>query len=110
MLLYKIDMLKFYYSIKMDECPNYFKLLTFDLREDVHSHDTRNKQLLHMPLIRLNYLRRTIRYRIGEVVNNLPKDIISKIETHSINNLISRTKKFVLSTYNLMCTGCYVCT
>ena len=67
------------------------------------------KKMLHMPLIRLNYLRRTINYRIGEVINRLPKDIISKIETHSINDLISRTKEFVFSTYCLTCTGCYVC-
>ena len=65
--------------------------------------------MLHMPLIKLNYLRRTINYRIGEVINSLPNDVLTKIDTHSMSNLISRLKNFFFSNYKLTCTGCYVC-
>lgn len=107
---YKVNLLKLGYHILNSTCPKFFSRNKISLREEIHSHDTRNKKLFHIPLIKFNYLRRTLFYRVGEVTNEFPKEIISKISTHHIQNIVSRLKKCLISKYNsIICTGCYVC-
>lgn len=106
---YKVNLLKFYSRIKNGSCPHYFKENKILLREDIHSHDTRYKKLIHKPLAKFNFLRRTFFYRIGDVINRFPINIISKLDTHSIKNVVYRTKSHLLDQYKSVCSGCYAC-
>lgn len=106
---YKVNLLKICYHILNNSCPKFFVKDKLLLREEIHTHDTRYKKQIHMPLIKFNYLRRTLFYRVGEVINDFPNELISKISTHSLQSIISRLKKNVTSKYVLTCAGCYVC-
>lgn len=107
---YKINIFKLYQNMLTGKCPVFLKTNKILLREDIHSHDTRSKKLIQMPLIKLNYLRRTFSYRVGEVINGLPENIISKLSTHSTQNVMCRLKKSLINQYKSNCSGCYVCT
>ena len=55
--------------------------------------------------------RRLVRNSIPYTINNLPKQVVSKIRTHSLTGFTAYTKHFLIQSYQENCTllNCYVC-
>ena len=65
--LYKIALIKYYYKLKNNQLPIYLNNFKFITHEDIHSHHTRNKTQVSLPIMKLDYLPRKINYRVGKL-------------------------------------------
>ena len=63
------------------------------------------------PLIRHEYARNAMKYRIPKLYNSFPKIVTEKINTHSMHGFSNYAKKFLLDSYSSSCvvSNCYVC-
>ena len=96
--------------MKNHQLPIYLNNSKFITHEDIHSHDTRNKTQMSLPIIKLDYLRRKINYRVGEVINSLSIPTILKMTTHSLSSILKNYKNnLIINEYNKISSGCYMC-
>ena len=52
-----------------------------------------------------------IRFNIPNMINNLPQNVRSKIETHSLGGFNQYMKKYLIDRYDPVCfiENCYIC-
>ena len=77
-----LQSLKFYYRYKNEKLPRYFNNMFLHVR-DIHNHDTRNSQYMHIPRTRRSKTNKSARYSIPGIINNFPSTIKERTSTHS---------------------------
>ena len=105
-----LQSLKFYYRYKNEKLPRYFNNMFLHVR-DIHNHDTRNSQYMHIPRTRRSKTNKSARYSIPGIINNFPSTIKDRISTHSFETIKMHAKTYIIGTYQSQCniTNCYVC-
>ncbi len=109
--IYTLQLLKFYYKYKHQQLPNYLLNLPFNYNRDTHQYNTRTRNNLHTGRPAHEYAKKSIRFNLPIVINNTSRQIIDKIDTHSLKGFSGYVKQHTLSNYDDICTiqNCYVC-
>jgi hypothetical protein len=108
--IFDIQCVKFFYKFRNNTLPGYFNTF-FTINENIHGHNTRQIEHVHLYRYRTNINKNQIRHFIPNLINNLSGEIRNKIATHSITSVTSALKKMYIEKYELNCTlvRCYVC-
>ena len=78
--------------------------MDFFLRNsDIHDHNTRNRDALHLNQYRNSTTRNCIRFHIPNLINNLPANVRNKIDTHSLSGFTHYTKMHFIGQYKIEC-------
>ena len=103
--------MKFLYKFFHSELPNYFLHDTFITNEQIHHHNTRNRQNLVPPLCRHNFAKLRPTFSAVAIYNSLPFLVSEKIFTHSYFGFVNYYKNYLFSQYSPNCNiqNCYVC-
>ena len=109
--LFDLCCLKFVYKFKKGSLPNYFLTLKCIPRSSIHEHYTRYSELIDVEGTRTVIAGNCIRHHLVTVLNNTPKCIIDKIDTHSLHGFAFYIKRYHLGqlTYECNLRECYVC-
>ena len=107
--LFDLSCLKFVY--KQGYLPNYFLTFKCIPRSSIHEHNTRYSSLIDAVGTRTVIAGNCIRHHLVTVLNNTPKCIIDKIDTHSLHGFSFYIKRYYLDqlTYECNLRECYVC-
>ncbi len=80
----KLQELKFYYKYKNNRLPYYFQSLPFHYNLETHQHNTHIEQNIQVGRTVHEYAKKCIQYDLPVLVNSSPKEILDKIDTHSL--------------------------
>ena len=107
----KLQEIKFYYKLVNKQLPIYFDTFNFQANSNLHDHNTRTRQQLHVTRVNHAFATTNLRHNIIQTVNNTPENVIGKVFTHSINGMTTYAKKYLIRNYETTCTitNCYVC-
>ena len=110
--IFQIEEWKFYFKFKNGSLPQYFMQFALPRQQDVHTHATRTSHLLTIPHVKYEFSKSSIKYRLPKLVNDTPHNILSKINTHSLQGFKFYLKRTFINSYHEICTipNCYVCT
>ncbi len=68
----------------------YFVLIQ---NNEVHQHNSRHKNKMHITRTNHKYANKCLRYNIPYTINSTPKHILDKIHTHTIQSFSSSIKQ-----------------
>ena len=108
---FKLSKLKFYHKFLNNKQPNYLQNLPLTTNNNIHNHNTRHSQSIHVVRVSHAFAKKSIRWDIPITVNALPSLIKDKLNTHSLNGFATYTKNYILSKYSYSCNiqNCYIC-
>ena len=108
--IYKLNALKFYYKYSKNQLPKSFHGFFTPITSN-HTYETRNRNTPRYPVPKSVLAKSTIRFKIPELVSNMPTCITDKIYTHSIQGFSQYAKKYFIGHYQDTCNinGCYIC-
>ncbi len=113
--LLKLNELKFFYKYTNQMLPEYFSPncadFNFMTNNNVHNHNTRQRNRLHIVRTNHKYADKCVRHSIPITLNNTPNNIKDKIYTHSLQGFSKYIKNIYIQNYNDNCfiPNCYVC-
>jgi hypothetical protein len=109
--LHILHELRFCYKLQKSLLPHYFTSNLFIRNSQTHAYNTVHSLTYRIPIIKHEFARRNIRYRIPKTYNNCPQNILSKIDTHSLAGYVNYIKHYYLQNYTEQCliVNCYVC-
>ena len=113
-LFKQTNLLKVNDTCKLNEIKCYYKLVNKQQPQysnsDVHSHNTRRRNELHIPKTKHDFAKTNLRCRILQTINELPDTVASKVYTHSINGVTNYAKQYFIAAYKIECTigNCYI--
>ena len=109
--IHKVQQFKFFYKLTHKDLPEYFNAISLIQVSDIHDHITRNRKKNYTRKIYHKFAEKSIRHSIFHTLNDAPKLIRNKIDTHSFQGFSNYTKTFLLRKYSDQCqiTNCYVC-
>lgn len=107
--IFLINCCKIYHRYSKGILPNYFHH-QLQCNRDIHSHTTRQHNLIHTRNISSELMKQTINYKISVCWNNLPAELKQNIIL-SIPIFTKKIKQYLLSKYLTNCyrLNCYVC-
>ncbi len=76
--------LKFYYKYKHNKLPHYLQHFPIMPNSETHIYETRIQNEIHLSKTQHEYAKLCIRVNLPKIINSTPIEIISKIDTHSI--------------------------
>jgi hypothetical protein len=105
---------KFCYKLSHNQLPYYFQTIndmSNNSKLSVHQYQTRNKNNERLPFVKHEFAKQCISYRYPLILNNIPKNIKDKIETHNFFGYRLYIKKIILGNYNGECSipNCFSC-
>ena len=108
--IFTLQCSKFYYKYIHGNLPVYFRYF-FQMNNDIHSHNTRNRGELHLFQYRNHATRNCVRFNIPNLINNLPVTVKEKIHTHSLWGFSRYMKIYLIGKYQTECQieNCYIC-
>ena len=79
--------------------------------EDIHDHNTRHKQNVHMFFVKHKFASDCLRYNLVKSINDCPSCIKDKVNTHSIQGFSTYIKNYLIGKYSENCQieNCYIC-
>ena len=106
-----IEQMKFYHKYTHNKLPQYLQDIPIRINMNLHTHNTRQANEIHILRIHHEFARRLIRNSIPYTINNLPEQVTSKIRTHSQTGFITYAKHYFIQSYQETCTrlNCFVC-
>ena len=109
--LLNLNTLKFYYKLKKDTVPDYFKNYSISRRDEMHGKNLRYGSLITTNRTRLKLSDKCLRNNISYVLNSTPQSALDKVNTHSPDGFTNYVKKIMLDSYSIQCIipNCYVC-
>ena len=109
--LFDLSFLKFVYQFKQGYLTNYFLKFKCIPGSSIHEHNTRYSSFIDAEGIRTVIVGNCVRHHLVTVLNNTPKCIIDKIDTHSLHGFSFYIKRYYLNqlTYDYNLRECYVC-
>ena len=108
--IFELQCAKFYYRFEHDKLPFYFD--NFFMRNaQLHGYNTRQRDALHLYRFHLSATGKCIRFHIPNLINNLPRHVKDKINTHSLPGFAHALKQYLISKYDTQCQilNCYIC-
>ncbi len=107
----QLQLLKFYYKYKNRTLPYFLAQLPFITEADIHDHLTRAQNQLRTNKLNHEHARYSIRYQIPKVINSTPIEILTKINTHSLQGFSRYIKHTIIQSYQELYTiqHCYIC-
>lgn len=107
--IYNRAMLKFYFKYKNNKVPAYFNHM-FEQIIPCHDYNTR-QNFTRFHISNKLYTSKCIRFFIPKLLNDTPRCILDKYDTHSIEGFSRYTKNHYLSNYNENCVvpNCFSC-
>ena len=107
----KLNEIKFYYKLVNKQQPQYFNSFTHETNSDIHTHNTRRRNELHIPKTKHDFAKNEFTIQILQTVNELPDIVTSKVYTHSINGLTNYARQYLIAAYKIECTigNSYTC-
>ena len=101
---------KFYFKFTKKQLPEYFRYF-FRRNSDIHEHNTRNRNSLHLFNYNNSTTRNCIRFHIPNLIKNLPMTVTAKVNTHSLPGFSNYLKRYLISKYEIECSiaNCYIC-
>ncbi len=84
--------LKFYYKYKNNGLPYYLQNVPFHYNSLTHQTNTCTQQNILVGRTAHEYAKQCIRYDLPMLVNNTPKEILDKIDTHSLRGFAGYIK------------------
>ena len=108
--IYHLNALKSYFEYKRDMLPSYFKDI-FQTSQPVADLNTRNRKYVILNQPNTVLARESVRYKVPQIILNVPNCITDKITTHSIDGFSKYVKNYVISNYVSYCQeeNCYIC-
>ncbi len=109
--IFKLQVLKFYFKYKNGSLPQYLQSLPLQHNRDIHSQNTRTCNDIHQTITKHEYAKKCIRNSLPKIVNDTPKCITDKVETHSLQGFAKYAKNYILKSYKDICCieRCYIC-
>ena len=108
--IYYVNALKFHFKYERGILPGYFRNIFID-SQPVHEVNTRNKSYIILNQPNTALPRESVRYKIPQIMLNVPQCISDKVETHSLDGFSKYAKNHIINNYSLDChiANCYVC-
>ena len=108
--IYKLVALKFQYKHQNDTLPSYFRSI-FSTNQPTTDFNTRNRHYVRLNQPRTTSASVSIRYKIPQLMLEIPNCITDKISTHSIDGFCKYVKNHMISNYRIACDiiNCYIC-
>ena len=108
--IFIIQCAKFYHKFVNGKLPLYFHNF-FDRNSDIHSYNTRSNNRLHLYPYNNQTTKNFIRFKIPNIINDLPRNVREKIYTHSLAGFAQYMKKHLINEYEIECNteNCCVC-
>ena len=108
--IFHTQCIKFFYKHEHDLLPVYFRNV-FQKENRQQIYQLRNRHLLKIHYTQKESTKKTIRWVMPQIINNLPPDIIEKLYRCSIDTVKYSVKEMFLSKYAENCTlrECYIC-
>ncbi len=78
--------------------------MPFHPNTDTHSYPTHIQHNLHQYKTKHEYAKQYLWYDIPITINNFPRWILDKIDTHSLQGFADYVKAYILQTYEETCT------
>ncbi len=107
----KLQELKFFYKYKNNMLPSYLQDMPFNPNVEKHTYHTRQKHDIQQPLAKHEFAKKCIRFDLPQIINSTPNIIKEKVFTHSLQGFSWYVKRYMLQTYQDICTieNCYIC-
>ena len=99
-----LNELRFCYKYEKSLLPKYFQQGYITKNLDIHDHDTIHSEEYRTPMIRTEFAKKNLHFRIVSTFNKCDSNIKSKIDTHSLGWYLGCIKKEMISRYKLDCT------
>ena len=77
-----IEQIKCYHKYTHNKLPQYLQDIPIRINQNLHTHNTRQANKIHITRIHHEFARRLIRNSTPYTINNLPGQVTSKIRTH----------------------------
>ena len=108
--IYKLTALKFFYKFQNNNLPTSFHGI-FSSELPSHTYNTRQRNTPRYQTPKTVLAKSTIRFKIPELIKQIPSCILEKISTHSLQGFSQYTKKYFLNQYSESCIlpNCYIC-
>ena len=97
--LFNLNCLKFVYKFKNKKLPFYFLDFECVPRSEIYDHDTRYAHLIDSETTRTVMAEKCMRHHLANIINETPRIIMEKINSHSINGFMFFTKRCYLERY-----------
>ena len=110
--IYQQKALIFYYKFKHNLLPDYMLNFNVISGNEVHLYNTRHRSLLRPDPAHMKLTEGRIEVLLPKIINATPRNILDKIDTHSIEGFKSYVKMLLIDAYNTACQvpNCYICT
>ena len=107
--IFQMQCLKLYYNVINERTPDFFSKM-FKLKSRMHSHETRQKNYIHIAGTRTTSAKQCIRQYIPTVLTSIPTLVSDKITTHSYAGFSRYAKQYFIQLYKYECviSNCYV--
>ena len=108
--IFQMQCLKVYYNVINERTHDFFSKM-FKLNSRMHSHETRQKNYIHIAGTRTISAKQCIRQYIPTVLTSIPTLVSDKITTHSYAGFSRYAKQYFIQLYKYECviSNCYIC-
>ena len=108
--IFQMQCLKLYYNVIKERTPDFCSNM-FKLKSRMHTHETRQKNYIHIAGTRTTSAKQCIRQYIPTVLTYLPTLVSDKITTHSYAGFSRYAKQYFIQLYKYECviSNCYIC-
>ena len=102
---------KFCFKLENGMLPEYFHSGIFVRANTVHDHQLRQSNNYHLPLVRHEFAKSTMPFKISDLFNKMEPLIKDKIYTHSFDGFKKYVKSEIIVNYSTICQirNCYIC-
>ena len=111
--IYKLFTLKFFHKYSNDNLPEFFLDDFFPKNAAFHRYETSTSNQYYILTHNSKETRRTIRYQVPYILNNIPSVLLSKIKQFTIKTFSKHLKVYFIEKYDSYCPvgapTCYVC-
>ena len=109
--IFKLQILKFYYKHQKCSLPDYFQSMEYNTISKLHNYSTRQQTHIKINKTKTKFAENCIRNHLAVILNNMPKVILEKSETHSLQGYSNYCKLHFIETYSTECLirQCYIC-
>ena len=107
---FSLQCLKFYHKFKTNSLPKYFANI-FTRNSEIHSYGTRSREQLHYFPFKKTGTSKCLRHSVPNLLTEIAPNVLSKLNTLSLEGFSSFYKTFVVSAYDPVChvRNCYIC-
>ena len=109
--LLKLQQLKFYFKFNEGSLPVYLQNWDITPNARVHNYNTRELGCIHTLKVKHEFAKKCLKYNLPKLINDTPKRVKDKVNTHSLKGFINYGKNDMIHKYSNICIiqHCYIC-